>query len=60
LNPIELFRRYLKEQACANKLQDNLDKAAKTVVKLMTAQNWQSSEPEFHVSMDLTDYADNI
>lgn len=50
LNPIELFWRYLKDHACANKLQDNIDEVVKAAVKLMTVQNGQTSDLKFHVS----------
>ena len=50
LNPIELFWRYLKDHACANKLQDNIDEVVKAAVKIMTAQNGQTSDLKFHVS----------
>lgn len=50
LNPIELFWRYLKDHACANKLQDNIEEVAKAAEKLMSAQNCLSSELRFHVS----------
>jgi transposase len=50
LNPIERFWRYLKDHACANKLQDNIDEVVKAAVKIMTAQNCQTSVPKFHVS----------
>jgi transposase len=50
LNPIELFWRYLKDHACANKLQDNIDEVVKAAVKIMTAQNCQTSDQKFHVS----------
>lgn len=53
LNPIELFWRYLKDHACANKLQDNIEEVVKAAVKLMTAQNAQTSDPKFHISKDL-------
>jgi transposase len=53
LNPIELFWRYLKDHACANKLQDNIDEVVNAAVKWMSAQNDQSSDPKFHVSKDL-------
>ena len=53
LNPIELFWRYLKDHACANKLQDNIEEVVKAALKLMTAQNDQSSNPKFHVSKNL-------
>jgi hypothetical protein len=50
LNPIERFWRYLKDHACANKLQDNIDEVVIAAVKIMTAQNCQTSVPKFHVS----------
>jgi transposase len=50
LNPIELFWRYLKDHACANKLQDNIDDVVKAAEKIMTVQNCQTSFPKFHVS----------
>jgi transposase len=50
LNPIELFWRYLKDHACANKLQDNIEEVEKAAVKIMTAQNCPTSVPKFHVS----------
>ncbi len=53
LNPIELFWRYLKDHACANKLQDNIDEVVKAAEKLMTNQNCQTSETKFHVSKNL-------
>lgn len=53
LNPIELFWRYLKDHACANKLQDNIDEVVNAAVKIMTAQNEPASNPKFHVSKDL-------
>lgn len=53
LNPIELFWRYLKDHACANKLQDNIEEVVKAAVKIMTAQNDLLAYPKFHVSKDL-------
>jgi putative transposase len=53
LNPIELFWRYLKDHACANKLQDNIEEVVKAVDKILTAQNCQTSDLKFHVSKDL-------
>ncbi len=53
LNPIELFWRYLKDHACANKLQDNMDEVVKAAEKLMTAQNCPTSNLRFHVSKNL-------
>ncbi|MDR3573274.1 MAG: IS630 family transposase [Anaerolineaceae bacterium] len=53
LNPIENFWRYLKDHACANKLQDNIEEVVKAAVKLMTIQNDQTLDLKFHVSKDL-------
>jgi transposase len=53
LNPIELFWRYLKDHACANKLQDNIEEVVKAAEKIMTAQNRQTFDSKFHVSKDL-------
>jgi transposase len=53
LNPIELFWRYLKDHACANKLQGNIEEVVKTAEKIMTNQNCQASDPKFHVSKNL-------
>ena len=50
LNPIELFWRYLKDHACANKLQDNIEEVVNAAVKIMDAQNCQTSDLKFHVS----------
>jgi transposase len=53
LNPIELFWRYLKDHACANKLQDNIEEVVKAAEKILTAQNRQTLDSKFHVSKDL-------
>lgn len=53
LNPIELFWRYLKDHACANKLQDNIEEVVKAAEKIMTVQNKQTLDSIFHVSKDL-------
>jgi len=53
LNPIELFWRYLKDHACANKLQDNIEEVVKAAEKILIAQNCTTSDPKFHVSKDL-------
>ena len=44
LNPIELFWRYLKDHAYANKFQDYIEEVVKAAVKLMTVQNGQTSD----------------
>lgn len=53
LNPIERFWRHLKDLACANKLQDNMDAVMQNVEKIMTNQNVSTSLLRFHVSKDL-------
>jgi transposase len=53
LNPIELFWRYLKDHACANKLQDNIEEVVKAAEKILTAQNGQTVDSKFHVSKNL-------
>ena len=53
LNPIELFWRYLKDHACANKLQDNIEEVVKAAEKFMIIQNEQTSDLKFHVSKNL-------
>lgn len=53
LNPIERFWRFLKDKACANKLQDNLDEVVKSAVKTMTAQNSLCTDLRYHVSKNL-------
>jgi hypothetical protein len=53
LNPIERFWRYLKDLACANKLQDNIVEVVKAAEKIMVCQNDPGSNLHFHVSKDL-------
>jgi len=53
LNPIERFWRYLKDKACANKLQDNIEEVVKATEKIMTIQNNQTVDLKFHVSKNL-------
>jgi putative transposase len=53
LNPIERFWRFLKDKACANKLQDNLDEVVKSAEKTMTAQNSLCTDLRYHVSKNL-------
>lgn len=53
LNPIELFWRYLKDHACANKLQDDIEEVVKAAEKFLIAQNCTTSDLKFHVSKDL-------
>jgi transposase len=53
LNPIERFWRYLKDKACANKLQDNMDEVVKAAEKIMVTQNSFVSDLKFHVSKNI-------
>jgi hypothetical protein len=53
LNPIERFWRYLKDLACANKLQDDIVEVVKVAEKIMVCQNDPASYLRFHVSKDL-------
>ena len=53
LNPIERFWLYLKNLACANKLQDNIDEVVKAAEKIMIAQNDPISNLRFCVSKNL-------
>lgn len=53
LNPIERFWRYLKDLACANKLQDNIDAVMQAVVKILIQQNCPNASLRFHISKNL-------
>jgi transposase len=53
LNPIERFWRFLKDNACANKLQDNIDEVVKSAEKIMTIQNNPCTDLRYHVSKNL-------
>ena len=53
LNLIERFWRYLKDVACANKLEGNIDEVVKSAEKIMTKQNDPSYDLHFLVSKDL-------
>jgi hypothetical protein len=53
LNPIERFWRHLKDLACANKLQDNMDAVMQNAEKIMTNQNISTSLLRFQVSKNL-------
>jgi hypothetical protein len=53
LNPIERFWRYLKDQACANKLQDNIDDVVRSAEKVLMEQNMPESFLRFHLSKNL-------
>jgi transposase len=53
LNPIERFWRFLKDRACANKLQDNIDEVLKSAEKTLDIQNNTAADYRFHVSKNL-------
>lgn len=53
LNPIERFWRYLKDLACANKLEDSIEDVLKSTVKILNEQNNPASTLRFHVSKNL-------
>jgi hypothetical protein len=53
LNPIERFWRYLKDLACANKLEDNIEEVVRSAEKIMMNQNDPVSSLHFHVSKNL-------
>jgi putative transposase len=50
LNPIERFWRHLKDLACANKLQDNIEAVMKSAEKILNDQNLPASELRFLLS----------
>jgi len=53
LNPIERFWRYLKDQACANHLEDNIACVLEQAERTLTQQNNPDAEKRFHVSKNL-------
>jgi hypothetical protein len=53
LNPIERFWRFLKDLACANKLEDNLVEVVKAAERILGCQNDPESNLRFHVSKNL-------
>jgi transposase len=53
LNPIERFWRHLKDQACANKLQDSIQDVVHATHKILTQQNNPKSIFRFYVSKNL-------
>jgi transposase len=53
LNPIERFWRFLKDMACTNKFQDNIDKVLKSAEKTLDIQNSTAADFRFHVSKNL-------
>lgn len=53
LNPIERFWRHLKDLACANKLQDNLQTVVKSAEKILSDQNLPTSDLRLLLSKNL-------
>ena len=53
LNPIERFWRHLKDLACANKLQDNIEAVVKSAEKILSDQNLSTSDLRFLLSKNL-------
>lgn len=53
LNPIERFWRHLKDLACANKLEDNIENVVKATEKFLNAQNDPASDLRFYISKNL-------
>jgi hypothetical protein len=53
LNPIERFWHSLKDLACANKLQDNIDEVVKAAEKILIQQNLPSATLRFHISKNI-------
>jgi hypothetical protein len=53
LNPIERYWRHLKDRACANKLQDNIDEVVKAAENALIDQNTLESVSRYHVSRNL-------
>jgi len=50
LNPIERFWRHLKDLACANKLQHNIEAVMKSAEKIMANQNLPTFDSRFLLS----------
>ncbi|HJZ06394.1 MAG TPA: transposase [Patescibacteria group bacterium] len=53
LNPIERYWRHLKDLACANKLQNNIDDVLRVAESVLVEQNMPESASRFHVSKNL-------
>lgn len=53
LNPIERYWRHLKDQACANKLQDCIDEVVTAAENILINQNKPESASRYHVSRNL-------
>jgi putative transposase len=53
LNPIERFWRHLKDLACANKLQDNIEAVVTNAENILNAQNLDNSNLRLRLSKNL-------
>jgi len=53
LNPIERFWRFLKDQACVNKLEDEIAEVLKSAEYVLLEQNRPETDVRFHVSKNL-------
>lgn len=53
LNPIERFWRHLKDLACANKLQDNIEAVMKSTENILSKQNLSTSNLRLLLSKNL-------
>jgi putative transposase len=53
LNPIERFWRHLKDLACANKLENQIEDVVKAIEKILNEQNDPASTLRFHLSKNL-------
>ncbi len=53
LNVIERFWRFVKDQACANHLEDQIEAVLASAEKVMTRQNDPTADVRFHVSKNL-------
>jgi hypothetical protein len=53
LNPIERFWRFLKDTACANRLEGHIQAVVSAAETVMSQQNNSDSVHRFHVSKDL-------
>jgi putative transposase len=53
LNPIERFWRHLKDLACANKLQDNIEAVVTSAENILNAHNLHTSNLRFLLSKNL-------
>jgi transposase len=56
LNPIERFWRHLKDQACANRLEANIDCVITNAERIMFLQNDPDAISRYHVSKDLCSF----